>query len=79
MIAKSPIAIVRIFLGFLPDPLPLLLPLPVPRNPPPGIPGPDLGEFGCSDEEVPSGFMIESYRPIKSLYTPTLVIWEREI
>ncbi len=62
MTAKSPMAIVRIFLGFLPDPL--ALPLPFPRNPPPGILGPDLGEFGGSDEEVSSGFMIESYRPI---------------
>ena len=70
---KSPMAIVRILLGFLPGPL--TLPLPVPRNPPPGILDPDLGEFGCSDEEVPSGFMIESYRPIKTLYTLTLVIW----
>tara|TARA_B100001540_G_scaffold33587_1_gene29501 strand:+ start:2029 stop:2199 length:171 start_codon:yes stop_codon:yes gene_type:complete len=55
-------AIVRILLGFLPDPLPL--PLPVPRNPPPAIRGPDLGEFGGSGGEVPSGFIVESYRPI---------------
>ena len=75
--AKSPMAIVRILLGFLPDPLPL--PLPVPRNPPPAIPDPDLGEFGGSGGEVPSGFIIESYRSIKTLYTLTLVIWEREI
>ena len=77
MTAKSPMAIVRILRGFLPDPLPLTLP--VPRNPPPGIRGPDLGEFGGSGGEVPSGVIIESYRSIKTLYTPTLVIWEREI
>jgi len=76
MIAKSPMAIVRILLGFLPEPLPL--PLPVPRNPPPGIRGPDCGGGGGGGE-VPSGLMIESYRSIKTLYTPTLVIWEREI
>jgi len=60
--AKSPMAIVRILLGFLPDPLPL--PLLAPRNPPPAIRGPDLGEFGGSGGEVPSGFIVESYRPI---------------
>ena len=75
MIAKSPMAIVRILLGFLPEPLPLPLPVPVPRNPPPGMRGPDCGGGG----EVHSGLMIESYRSIETLYTLVLVIWKREI